>query len=292
MGPFAAILRFPRFDALALSPTGASLTTGGTHTVTAASVAEDGAPAPGVDTLTAFADVDGDGTRDPHEAQEFVTAQWTSPPVKTIDDLDDPAPFREVNVEPLAGEVYVRLPGGSARSSQLGAPAGFVPLHEAAQIPIGSQLDTTRGRVLVESAAAQRRGRTQRAQFYAGRFQIRQPRSARPITEIVNKGGGFRTCPRSKARASGDARADVSQRRRRGRRVRRLWGDGSGRFRTRGRYSSATVRGTKWVVEDHCNGTLTRVARRPRTNRVVVRDFVRRRSVILRAGQSYFAARR
>jgi hypothetical protein len=74
--------------------------------------------------------------------------------------------------------------------------------------------------------------------------------------------------------------------------VRRLWGNGRGRFRTRGRYSSATVRGTKWLTEDYCNGTLTRVAKRPRTNRVVVRDQVRRRNVTLRAGRAYFAAKR
>jgi len=32
---------------------------------------------------------------------------------------------------------------------------------------------------------------------------------------------------------------------------------GGGRFRTRGRYSSATVRGTDWTVTDRCDGTLT-----------------------------------
>jgi hypothetical protein len=51
------------------------------------------------------------------------------------------------------------------------------------------------------------------------------------------------------------------------------------------------VRGTEWLTEDRCNGTLTRVARRPRTNRVEVRDLVRRRTVLLRAGQSHFAPR-
>jgi hypothetical protein len=210
-----------------------------------------------------------------------------------IDDLEDPEPFREVNVEPIAGEVFVRLPGGAARTSQSGAPAGFVPLREAAQIPMGSQLDTTRGRVLVESAASRTRGRTQRAQFYSGRFQLQQRRAARPITDIVLKGGSFRGCSRASKSSAGDGpEADASQRRRQGRRVRRVWGDGRGRFRTRGRYSSATVRGTKWVTEDRCNGTLTRVARRPRTNRVVVRDFIQRRSVTLRAGRSYFASKR
>jgi hypothetical protein len=48
------------------------------------------------------------------------------------------------------------------------------------------------------------------------------------------------------------------------------------------------VRGTLWLTEDRCNGTLTRVRR----GRVVVRDFRLRRNRTLRAGQSYFARAR
>jgi len=43
---------------------------------------------------------------------------------------------------------------------------------------------------------------------------------------------------------------------------RRLWGDGSGRFRVNGKYSAATVVGTKWLVEDRCPRHAD--ARRPR----------------------------
>ena len=67
--------------------------------------------------------------------------------------------------------------------------------------------------------------------------------------------------------------------------VRRLWGNGKGRFQTRGRYSSATVRGTKWLVMDRCDGTLTRVVR----GIVRVRDFRARKNVNVRAGRSYLA---
>ena len=38
--------------------------------------------------------------------------------------------------------------------------------------------------------------------------------------------------------------------------TRKLWGDGKGNFRTTGKYSAATVRGTKWLVQDSCTGTL------------------------------------
>jgi Divergent InlB B-repeat domain len=67
---------------------------------------------------------------------------------------------------------------------------------------------------------------------------------------------------------------------------RKLWGSGKGKFRTKGRYSSATVRGTKWYVEDRCNGTLTKVAK----GVVGVQDFVRKKLVLVDAGHEYFAS--
>ena len=66
---------------------------------------------------------------------------------------------------------------------------------------------------------------------------------------------------------------------------RHLWGDGKGSFRTSGQYSSATVRGTKWLVQDSCAGTVTRVVR----GSVKVRDNVRRTTVTVAAGKSYLA---
>ncbi len=58
-----------------------------------------------------------------------------------------------------------------------------------------------------------------------------------------------------------------------------------GKFRTSGRYSAATVRGTIWTVADRCDGTLTRVV----TDSVAVTDFVHHKTIILHAGQSYLA---
>jgi hypothetical protein len=69
-----------------------------------------------------------------------------------------------------------------------------------------------------------------------------------------------------------------------GKLVRRLWGRGVGRFRTRGRYAAATVRGTIWLTEDYCNGTLVRVVE----GAVSLRDLVAGETVIVRAGSSYF----
>jgi hypothetical protein len=61
-----------------------------------------------------------------------------------------------------------------------------------------------------------------------------------------------------------------------------------GKFRTSGRYSAATVRGTKWTMTARCDGTLVRDI----TDSVAVTDFVRHKTVVLHAGQSYLAPSR
>ena len=70
--------------------------------------------------------------------------------------------------------------------------------------------------------------------------------------------------------------------------TRKLWGDGSGAFSPRGQYSAATVRGTQWLVQDSCAGTLTQV----RKGVVSVRDLVRSKTVVVRAGKHYLAKAR
>jgi hypothetical protein len=64
-----------------------------------------------------------------------------------------------------------------------------------------------------------------------------------------------------------------------------LWGEGHGAFRTVGRFSAATIRGTKWLTEDRCKATLTLVAK----GKVAVRDFVKKRTIIVRARHRYLA---
>jgi hypothetical protein len=96
------------------------------------------------------------------------------------------------------------------------------------------------------------------------------------MVDIVLTGGDFSAC-RPARRGAG--RASAAGRRRKA--VRRLWGsDRSGRFRTRGRNSVATVRGTRWLTEDRCEGTLTRVVE----GAVEVRDTRRGTTRLVRAG--------
>ena len=205
------------------------------------------------------------------------------PGPRTLADLPDPVQGTIVNVDQLAGTVLVGLRGAAARaagahSSQKGIT--FVPLTEARQVPVGSFLDTRRGKVRLQSAR-NRRGTRQQGDFSAGLFQVLQSRkaSARGLTTLALKGSHFRRCGRSGHGKRAQAASHIR---------RRLRSSARGRFRTRGRHSAATVRGTVWLTTDRCDGTLTKVTR----GKVAVRDFRRKRTVLVRAGKSYLARAR
>lgn len=100
------------------------------------------------------------------------------------------------------------------------------------------------------------------------------------MTELALRGRGLATCPRRVPR-----RARASKRKDEIKPRRSLWTRGKGRFRTRGRYGSATVRGTWWLTQDRCDGTLVRV----REGVVAVRDIPARRTVTVRAREAYLA---
>jgi hypothetical protein len=225
--------------------------------------------------------VDLNGNVDPTPA----TYAWRIRPA-TLTDLDNPRLGVDVNVQEVAGTVLVGIRGQAARASGKGTASQkgitFVPLSEARQIPVGSFLDTRKGTVRLESAA-NARGKRQRGTFVQGLFQVRQSkkRSARGLTDLVLKGSSFRRC---NARGSGDASAAGLSRRS----IRRLRANARGRYRTSGRNSAATVRGTKWGITDRCDGTLTKVQR----GSVVVRDFRRKKNIVVKAGKSYLAKAR
>ena len=207
-------------------------------------------------------------------------SQFAPPqPIPPVDNSIDaqlarlPAPRlgRSVNVAPVKGEVYVKLPKTSATAA-VTKGRGFVKLSEARQIPVRSLLDTRGGTVrLVSSAGGTRR---QQGDFSGGFFTALQNRRGRGLTELRMARGKFSVCSRKGKRAQ----ASRSKRR-----IRRLRGNAKGRFRTRGKYSSATVRGTDWTVTDRCDGTLTKVRR----GSVVVRSLRRKKkSVVVRAPRS------
>src|SRR5215203_4492308 len=182
------------------------------------------------------------------------------------DVIQPPAPGKIVGVSKVNGTVLIKKKGTSK----------FVALARPTEIPVGSQVDTTRG--TIKLVAGLGGGRKNSSNFYSGKFLIQQAKKKNAFMILVLQGGNFRSCGRSLSAYSTHAKSR--------RPVRRLWGNGKGRFTSKGRYSSATVRGTKWLVQDQCNATLTVVKR----GVVQVRDFTRHKTVDVRAGGSYLAA--
>ena len=200
-------------------------------------------------TITATARSEGD----PNPANDTATFNFSSP---------SPVFGSAVRVGRVSGVVRVRRRGRRA----------FKPLESTAVIPVDSEVDTSRGRVRLISAV-DREGATQSAEFYRGRFRVSQSKQRGGLTQL-RLTGPVAACGTS-ARASA-------------RRLRRVWGDARGRFRTRGLHGAASVRGTRWLTEDRCDGTYVRVVE----GEVAVRDFARGRTVRVTAGHSYLARAR
>jgi len=153
-----------------------------------------------------------------------------------------PRPERGVAVvvEPVRGSVQVHGPG-THRYDDLAA---------ARRLPVGSTIDAQEGAVRLTVAAGD--DGTWSAVFSDGKFTITQPRTGAPVASLRLTGPSF-------ADVCGSGASTAARKKKR--RVRRLWGDGHGRFRTVGQYSAGTVRGTRWLTEDRCDGTLTKVVR-------------------------------
>jgi hypothetical protein len=169
----------------------------------------------------------------------------------------------------LGTSVTVSLVSGRIKVRAKGA-ASFHLLSGPESIPVGSSVDATNGHAALTSA--KKRGGTQTVVYFDGRFSVDQSKTS-TLTELQLQGGDFQSC-------SGAARGVKAPRV-----LRRLWGHGKGRTRTSGHNGSGTVRGTFWLTEDRCDGTFFRVTE----GVVVVRDFTRHTTVVLRAGEHYLA---
>lgn len=171
------------------------------------------------------------------------------------------------NVVRLSGIVRIKLPGSRA----------FTLLSGGEQIPFGSIVDATHGRVSVTTAALH--GGTQTMIFYQGEFKLTQRRDGLVISAL--RGASFSKCPTPRANGR-RARSSAAHPKRP---VRKLWAEGHGSYSTKGNYATGAVLGTRWLTEDRCDGTLIRVL----TDRVAVTDLVTHKHITVRAGHSYLA---
>jgi hypothetical protein len=175
-----------------------------------------------------------------------------------------PAFSRSVDLGPVSGHVRVK-PAGSNAFEQLTAPR---------EVPVGSQLDTTHGSVVVMAATATA-GTIMGGEFDGGVFQLLQPLTSGGLVELNLQGASTANCPSGQSSQTKPNAGVLAL----------LHASVNGSFRTSGRYSSATVRGTEWTTAEQCNGTLSRVQR----GVVDVKDFRTGATVTVSAGESYLA---
>jgi hypothetical protein len=125
-------------------------------------------------------------------------------------------------------------------------------------VRMGAVLDATDGHVRLRTAAGAGKPLNYGV-FWDGAFRISQAKRPGGLTTLSLVGGNVGQC------GAGARASRVVQR--------RLWGDARGNVRTHGhngsgtvrsraaRYRSGTVRATRWLTEDRCDGTLTAVKR-------------------------------
>ncbi|HWK30335.1 MAG TPA: choice-of-anchor Q domain-containing protein [Solirubrobacter sp.] len=184
-----------------------------------------------------------------------ATPAPTPSPTPTVTPTATPGPVagKSVGAKPVGGTVLVKQPGSNT----------FVPLSPSV-IRLGAEIDARHGKVELTRADGGR------ATFFDGIFKLTESGGYTTLT-LTQK----LSCPKPR-RAHAAAKKVKS---------RKLWGDGKGRFRTKGQYSAATVRGTKWLVQDTCTSTLTRVA----AGVVAVQDFAKHKTIALKKGKRYTA---
>ena len=196
-----------------------------------------------------------------------------------------------MDASPISGVVLVKPPPGKSLGAAGDAAAvskgqGFVPLTAARQIPTGSEIDALDGSLKMVTATGQV-GKTQTATLAGGIFKVTQARSGitqgpdqlQPGRERLSRRPQLRHLHRQ-AQGSDATIASLSRKT-----LQLLKVSGHGKFKTTGRYASATVRGTVWTISDRCDGTLTHAIR----DTVLVDDFARHKTILLHAGQSYLA---
>ena len=124
-------------------------------------------------------------------------------------------------------------------------------------------------------------GNVQRRDLQDHAGESRSEQGLTTLTLINNAFKGAPSYASCKSRRALDASAAAVS----SRTLQLLHASAHGKFRTRGRYSAATVRGTKWTIAERCDGTLVRDI----TDSLAVTDFVRHKTLILHAGQRYLA---
>jgi hypothetical protein len=207
----------------------------------------------------------------------FTTGRAPDPPPPTLG--------KTFNIAPVSGLVLLLIHGH------------LVPLTQVEQIPVGTTIDSLQGTFELitatggggsaRDAAAKGKGaKTQSGDFGGAVVRPHQTTGGpnRGLTTIMMVLSAFKGAP-SQAICNVGKAGDAHTAKAKSKVIQLLHASAHGKFSTSGRYSAATVRGTKWTMAARCDGTLTHDV----TDSIVVLDLVRHRTVVLHAGQSYLA---
>ena len=201
------------------------------------------------------------------------------PNAELIPLVTDPGPAEDptltqlgesVGMAPAGGDVKVRLPGRHE----------WTTLSDDAPLPLGSAVDAREG--LVEIASEATNGVEQNAVVTGAIVRVEQNVIDQGATELVIGGGDFSGCAAGAEASAVKARAAARKRTKSGV-VRGLWAAGKGRFRTRGRFGTASVRGTRWATVDRCSTTTVKVF----DGVVDVTDLITGRTTAVEAGEKH-----
>jgi streptogramin lyase len=172
---------------------------------------------------------------------------------------------KSVNASPVSGKPRVKLRGTSQ----------FKPLNSETQIPVGSTVNTTKGKVDLTSAVNRSGSKTEQGDFSKGTFKVTQEKGGQHYTQLELLGGPGPCGSRNWLLKHGGGNG--------------LYGSSHGHFRTRGHHGSGSVPGkagtTDWQTSEQCDGTYFAVSK----GTLTVRDFTLDRTVTLHAGEHYLA---
>ncbi len=219
----------------------------------------------------------------------FTTKHGATPPAPTLG--------KTFNLAPVSGLVLIKVHGK------------FIPLTELTQIPKNTVINALHGTLSLitaapggshpaHDAAAKGKGKgkgksktvkTQKGTFGGAIFKLAQATggASKGLATLTLVEGAFKgapsyaLCKKGGKKKAGDASAAAAS----SKVLQLLHASAKGKFKTTGKYAAATVRGTKWTIADRCDGTVTHDV----TDSVAVTDFVRHKTIILHAGQTYVA---
>ena len=159
-----------------------------------------------------------------------------------------------INVNWIGGEpIHIETPGGE----------NFCMAGGGVQVPVLTKIDARDSKVEIITE-----GSVRKSSFWDGLFQVLQGDEPHAVT-VLKLIGPLERCENATSEKPGG---------------RQLWGEGDGLHRTDGRLGSASVRGTKWLLQDRCNGT---TFAKVLEGLVTLHDRVKNETVELEAGDSY-----